>query len=192
MHDGWWAYSYYTDCRHALSGAHLLRELIYFSEMDEERKGWAAPIGELLLEMKREVEQVKEAGGDRLSADRLTELRTSYEWLVEEGLKANQPPEVPDPVGKQARSLLLRLERRKAEVLCLMTDLRVPFDNNQAERELRMIKLRQKMSGCFRTVEGARQCCRIRSYLSTMRKQGRGALKALERACAGGPLKPTS
>jgi transposase len=192
VHDGWWAYSSYTDCRHALCGAHLLRELSYFSEMDEQHKGWAAPIGELLLEMKREVAQAKEAGGDRLIADRLTELRTSYEVLVEEGLKANPPPEVSDPIGKQARNLLLRLERRQAEVLCFMTDLRVPFDNNQAERDLRMIKLRQKTSGCFRTGEGARHFCRIRSYVSTMRKQGREALSALERACIGTPFSPTS
>jgi transposase len=63
VHDGWWSYDYYTDCRHSLCGAHLLRELVYFSELDEERKRWATPLCELLLEMKREVEQVKEAGG---------------------------------------------------------------------------------------------------------------------------------
>jgi transposase len=192
VHDGWWAYSYYTGCQHALCGAHLLRELLYFSELDEEHKGWAAPLGELLLEIKREVEQVKEAGGTRLAETRLAELMTSYERLVGEGLKANPPPEVPDPLGKQARNLLLRLDGRQAEVLRFMTDLRVPFDNNQAERDLRMIKLRQKTSGCFRREEGARQFCRIRSYVSTMRKQGRGALKSLERACAGVAFHPTS
>jgi transposase len=192
VHDGWWAYSYYTGCTHALCGAHLLRELIYFSEMDEERKRWAAPIGELLLEMKQEVEQVKEAGGDRLAQERLRELRTSYDVLVGEGLTANPPPEEPDPIGKQARNLLLRLEGRQAEVLCFLSDFAVPFDNNQAERDLRMVKLKQKVSGCLRTEEGARQFCRIRSYLSTMRKQGKEALSALERACIGTPFSPTS
>lgn len=73
-----------------------------------------------------------------------------------------------------------------------MRDFAVSFDNHQAERDLRMIKLRQKTSGCFRTEEGVRQFCRIRSYLSTMRKQSRGALAALERACAGVPFRPTS
>jgi transposase len=192
VHDGWWAYSYYTDCRHALCGAHLLRELIYFSELDEKHKRWAAPLGELLPAMKREVEQVKEGGGERLTADRLGALTTSYDVLVAEGLKANPPPEVPDPIRKQARNLLLRLERRKEEVLCFMRDFTVAFDNNQAERDLRMVKLKQKTSGCLRTAEGARQFCRLRSYLSTMRKQGRGALSALERACTGVPFRPTS
>lgn len=80
------------------------------------------------------------------------------------------------------------MERRKEEVLRFLTDFTVPFDNNQAERDLRMIKLQQKTSGCFRTEEGARRFCRIRGYISTMRKQDRGVLRALEGACRGMPL----
>jgi len=188
VHDGWLAYTHYTRCRHALCGVHLLRELTYFEELSAETKAWASPLKELLLEMKREVERVREGGGKRLDHERLTSLIENYDRLVAEGLRAHPPPELPQQVCKQARNLLRRLERRKEEVLLFLTDFSVPFDNNQAERDLRMIKLQQKTSGCFRTEDGARRFCRIRSYLSTMRKQGRGVLPALEGACRGVPL----
>ncbi|MGB8507201.1 MAG: IS66 family transposase [Pyrinomonadaceae bacterium] len=188
VHDGWLAYSHYTRCRHALCGVHLLRELTYFEELGEETKAWAAPLKELLLEMKGEVERVSAEGGKQLVEDKLTSLTQSYDRLVTEGLRAQPPPRLPEQVRKQARNLLLRLERRKDEVLRFMVDFAVPFDNNEAERDLRMIKLQQKTSGCFRSEEGARRFCRIRSYVSTMRKQGRGVLHALEGACRGKPL----
>jgi transposase len=188
VHDGWPAYSFYTQCRHALCGAHLLRELTYFEELSEETKAWAAPLKGLLLEMKAEVERAGAEGGRQLAAERLMELTASYDRLITDGLQAQPPPEAPEPVKKQARNLLLRMERRKTEVLLFLTDFNVPFDNNQAERDLRMVKLQQKTSGCFRSEEGARRFCRIRSYLSTMRKHGRDVLLALEGACTGAPL----
>jgi transposase len=188
VHDGWAAYNSYTQCRHALCGVHLLRELTYFAELGEETKAWAEPLKELLLEMKGEVERVSAMGGKRLVEDKLTSLTQSYDRLITEGLRAQPPPEMPEQVRKQARNLLLRLERRKEEVLRFLTDFSVPFDNNQAERDLRMVKLQQKTSGCFRSEEGARRFCRIRSYVSTMRKQGRGVLRALAGACRGMPL----
>jgi transposase len=188
VHDGWPAYSFYTQCRHALCGAHLLRELTFFAELSEETKAWAAPLKGLLLEMKAEVERVDSQGGKRLTDERLAELTRSYDRLIMEGLEAQPPPGAPEPVRRQARNLLLRLQRRKGEVLLFLTDFTVPFDNNQAERDLRMVKLQQKTSGCFRSEEGARRFCRIRSYLSTMRKHGRDVLEALEGACTGAPL----
>lgn len=188
VHDGLLSYTHYTRCRHALCGVHLLRELTYFEEVSAETEAWAAPLKGLLLEMKGEVEQTRGGGGKRLAAERLTELAASYDRLVARGLCEPPPPDVPEQVRKQARNLLLRLGRRKEEVLRFLNDFSVPFDNNQAERDLRMIKLQQKTSGCFRTQEGARRFCRIRSYVSTMRKHGRGVLEALERACAGAPL----
>lgn len=81
-----------------------------------------------------------------------------------------------------------RLRRRRDEILRFMTDLSGPFDNNGSERDLRMIKLQQKTSGCFRTPDGARNFCRVRSYLLTARKQGYSLLRALERALAGKPF----
>jgi transposase len=188
VHDGLLSYSYYNQCRHALCGVHLLRELTYFEELSAETKAWAAPVKELLLEMKREVEQVREAGGKRLAEDELRSLTESYDNLVAAGLEAESPPDVPEQVRKQARNLLLRLERRKEEVLRFLSDFAVPFDNNQAERDLRMVKLQQKTSGCFRSEDGARNFCRIRSYVSTARKQGRAVMQALEGACRGAPL----
>jgi transposase len=188
VHDGWLAYSSYTHCRHALCGVHLLRELTYFAELGEETKAWAARLTELLLEMKGEVERVTADGGQQIAAEKLAALTQSYDQLIAAGLKAPPAAGVPEGVSRQGRSLLLRLERRKQEVLRFLTDFSVPFDNNQAERDLRMVKLQQKTSGCFRTEEGARRFCRIRSYVSTTRKQGRGVLHALEEACRGKPL----
>jgi transposase len=188
VHDGWLSYTYYPKCKHALCGAHILRELIYFEELSAETKAWAGSLKELLLEMKGEAERVCSEGGKRRAAERLAELTASYDRLVAEGLEAQPSPEVPEQVRRQARNLLLRLERRKEEVLRFLSDFSVPFDNNQAERDLRMIKLQQKTSGCFRTEEGARQFCRIRSYVSIMRKQGRRVLEALEGACRRMPL----
>jgi transposase len=188
VHDGWLAYKYYTRCRHALCGVHLLRELTYFEELSVETKVWATPLKELLLEMKGAVERVRGEGGKRLAEDEFRSLTQSYDRLIAEGQKAQPPPGVPELVRNQARNLLLRVERRREEVLLFLSDFSIPFDNNQAERDLRMIKLQQKTSGCFRSQEGARRFCRIRSYVSTMRKQGKEVLQAFEGACRGAPL----
>ena len=130
---------------------HLLRELTYFEELSAETKVWAAPLKELLLEMKREVERERGEGGKRLAEDDLRSLTESYDRLVATGLEGQPPPDVPEQVRKQGRNLLLRLERRREEVLLFLNDFAVPFDNNQAERDLRMVKLQQKTSGCFRS-----------------------------------------
>jgi transposase len=170
-----------------------LRELTFFAELNAEQKSWAEPLRELLLEIKSAVERAREVGSKHLADEEQAALSCRYDELVRQGLELN--PKVartaapPDGVyHKQARNLLLRLERRKEEVLRFMTDFSVPFDNNQAERDLRMVKLQQKVGGCFRSEEGARQFCRIRGYISTMRKQGKGVLRALVGACRGAPL----
>jgi transposase len=204
VHDGWWSYDYYTNCRHSLCCVHLLRELTFFAELNAEQNAWAAPLKELLLEIKRAVERARDAGGKHLSADEAARFTAHYDRLVQQGLAQNPPagtcsarnelekasdtPSVEGVYQKQARNLLLRLERRREEVLRFMRDFSVPFDNNQAERDLRMVKLQQKVGGCFRSEDGARSFCRIRGYLSTMRKQGKGVLQALAGACRGTPL----
>ena len=169
--------------------------------MNDEQQAWAAPLKELLLEIKAAVEQAREAGEKQLMTQAQARLSDRYDELVGQGLWLNPPlagraaptaaaDEAGEKVGcqKQAHNLLRRLERRKAEALRFMTDFGGPFENNQAERDLRMVKLQQKVSGCFRSEEGARRFCRIRGYISTMRKQGRGVLGALEGACRGKPL----
>ena len=207
VHDAWWSYDYYTSCRHALCGAHILRELTFFAELSSEQKVWAAPLKELLVEIKAAVAQAHESGDKRLATDEQAALSERYDQLIQQGLRINPPAETCRAPGeqtktsstlpsngvteKQARNLLLRMQRRREEVLRFMTDFSVPFDNNQAERDLRMVKLQQKVSGCFRSEEGARQFCRIRGYISTMRKQGREVLVSIERACRGAPLSPT-
>jgi transposase len=184
VHNGWLSYTHYLGCHHALCGAHLLRELTYFEELSEVTKAWASPLKELLLEMKGVVERE----GAQVPAWRVEELTARYDRLVAGGREAQPPPDIPQSACGQARSLLRRLARRKEEVLRFLSDPSVPFDNNLAERDLRMVKLQQKVSGCFRTDEGARRFCRIRSYVSTARKQGSGVLRALEGACRGVPL----
>ena len=131
VHDGLFAYKHYTHCRHALCGVHLLQELTYFEELTAETKIWAAPLIELLLEMKEAVERVRAEGGKRLSEDRPESLTESYERLVASGQKAQPPPDIPGQVLKRARNRLPRFERRREEVLCLLTDFALPFDYNQ-------------------------------------------------------------
>jgi transposase len=200
VHDGWWSYDYYTRCRHSLCGAHLLRELTFFSELNAEQKSWAELLKALLLEIKGRVEGSRESESKSLGTEEQAAFTHRYDELIWQGLREHETTaqaaapttqEIAarsDSCHKQARNLLLRMQRKKPEVLRFMTDFSIPFDNNQAERDLRMVKLQQKVSGCFRSEEGARQFCRIRGYISTMRKQGKGILPALAGACRGKPL----
>jgi transposase len=121
-----------------------------------------------------------------------------YQQLLKKAEKINplpSPGKDADVEKKKLRdqkpspsNLIKRLQHKRDEVLRFMTDLSVPFDNNGSERDLRMIKLQQKISGCFRTADGARNFCRVRSYLSTARKQGYSLLCSLERLFNGKPL----
>jgi transposase len=135
--------------------------------------------------------------GTQLSAQAKIDFLRRYDRLVKKADRLNPPPLVRKDVGDAAqksstqltpRRLINRLQRRRDEVLRFMSDITVPFDNNGSERDLRMVKLQQKISGCFRTSDGARCFCRVRSYLSTARKQGHSLLSSLERAFNGKPL----
>lgn len=191
VHDALGGYFQY-DCAHSLCNAHLLRDLTAVSETTRQR--WPARLAELLLKIKTAVARAQDAGQTCLAARRLRHFTDQYRQLLRTGLRANPPPKPTGRVGRPRqgpiRSLLLRLKTHQAAVLAFMLDFRVPFDNNQAERDLRMVKVRQKVSGGFRSWRGAQMFCRIRGYLSTMRKQGHNALAVLYSVFAGQPLLP--
>ena len=200
VHDGLSFYHQYP-WQHGLCNAHHLRELTFIEE--EHQQEWAGKMKALLVEMKGEVEGAREAGLERLEEGKQQELEGRYQKLLEEGLKANPSPdpEAGLPLERKkrgrkkqskAKNLLDRLSKYRREVLAFMYDFRVPFDNNLAERDLRMMKVQQKISGCFRTEEGARCFCRIRGYISTMRKQGKKLLTGLEGVFIGQPFIPVS
>ena len=190
VHDGWRSYAVY-DCVHALCNAHHLRELSFLVERYEQE--WADEMMTLLVTMKTAVEQAQARGQTQLSTYKMTQFEQQYRDLIETGLKLNPPhPPVANSRGRPkqspARNLLERLDTHQAEVLRFIHDFQVPFDNNQAERDIRMMKLKQKISGGFRSGEGAQIFCRIRGYLSTLKKQGHNLLNALEQVFLGHPM----
>jgi transposase len=141
----------------------------------------------LLVEAKRTVEDARAIGGDHLDAATLHSIRVRYGQLVAKGFAANPAPETGKRSGyeKKAFNLLVRLDGQRADVLRFVCDFNVPFDNNQAERDIRMVKLQQKISGSWRTLEGARNFCAIRSYASTLRKRDRNVLAGLRQLFEG-------
>ena len=186
VHDGWASYREYA-CTHALCNAHHLRELIYLEETTQQP--WTRKMIEFLRAAKKEADAAKEA--DRAINDtRLTVLRRRYRTILTEGERDNpRSTHRPRRRGRIKQSpavnLLIRLREHTHDVLRFLTDARVPFDNNQAERDIRMPKLKQKTSGCFRTVAGADSFAIIRSYLATLRKQSRNVFHALTFAFHG-------
>lgn len=182
---------------HALCNAHHLRVLLFLQERYPQK--WIEPLIALLLQIKQKVEVAQKKNETRLSKRQETLFSTRYDRLIQQGLRANPAsPTSNRKAGqrgrlkqKPARNLLLRLKEHKAAVLAFMVDFKVPFDNNQSEPDLRMMKVKQKISGCFRSEAGAEIFCQIRTYLSTTRKNGLLALHALRLAFMGTPYLPS-
>lgn len=194
VHDGWAGYRTQTTCRHALCNIHHLRELTFVEE--QYQQGWATDLKALLLEMKTAVEGARTAGLPQLPLTARDALVARYAALLAAGHAANPPPaRRPRQRGRVKQSpvqnLLERLWLGQDQVLAFLDDLAIPFDNNQAERDLRMLKVQQKVSGSFRSAAGADAFSRIRSYLSTLHKQGVALLAALETLFTGQPLYPS-
>jgi transposase len=192
VHDGWSPYWRYP-LTHALCGAHLLRELE--AATDEPGQGWAAGMAELLADAKTAADRARAAGADQVDDGLRARLKARYQRLLADGHAANPPPRHRGPRRGRARrspaaNLLDRLDRHQVEVLRFLDDLRVPFDNNQAERDLRMVKLQQKISGCWRTLPGAQAFLTLRSYISTARKHGMNPLAVLRQLFQGNPWLP--
>ena len=191
MHDCWASYWNYPDIQHAVCCAHLLRELTGIDENHPEQK-WASAFTDLLLEMKKVKDKAVEKGKDFLSYYHYHKFDKKYDELIGQARKENPLPETTEKKrGRKKKGKILALVERlanyKASVCLFIHNFNVPFDNNQAERDLRMIKVKTKVSGCFRTEEGARDYLKIMSYVGTAHKQGYNAYEAIKNAISGHP-----
>lgn len=193
VHDFWAPY-WTFDVTHAVCGAHLLRELAAAAEVDGQA-GWAEPLDRLLCEINRTVIAARDAGADELAPQLLAGYRRRYNDLITAGWAAN-PDHAPGGRGRRRRpfhvNLLDRLDGHRDEVLRFAADLRVPMTNNGSEQDVRPIKIRMKIAGCLRTTAGAQAFCRLRSYLSTARKQDQTGFTVLRMLADGHPWMPAA
>lgn len=187
VHDHWQSYFKY-DCDHSLCNAHHIRELTFVHE--HYGQPWAKKMIDFLCEVKEDVDKTKIAQIS-FEAAIIKKYERKYKRILSEGFNINPPPE-PDKVKKRGRKykgkvlrLLERLRDYQNETLAFMYDFNVPFDNNLAERDIRMVKVQQKVSGLFRSFCGAEQFCLIRSFISTVKKQGFSVIDALEKILNG-------
>ena len=194
VHDCWGPY-WRLLCEHSLCNAHLLRELTFQRETTRQR--WPKRMIDLLIRCRDHCEAARAAGETALSAWRIQRIFRDYSAILDKALMRNPRTERQDKRrGRVKQSLTFNLINRMREhadaVLRFVTDLRVPFTNNLAERAIRMPKVKQKISGCFRTFEGAQNFCTIRSYLDTMHKQGHNMFEVLRQTFMGRPPSPDS
>jgi transposase len=190
IHDFWKPY-FRLECEHGLCNPHLLRELQALSELGQQP--WTSDLSQLLLDMNEfsKTQKVVPAPQD------LDPWLKNYEAILQAGWKLNpilpssNPSKRGRPKHSKAQNLLERFQTHRDSILAFLFDPTVPFSNNLAEQDIRMLKVQQKISGCFRTFKGAQYFCRIRSYLSTARKQSRNIFNAIVSALSGQPFIPS-
>ena len=192
VHDGWAPYRAYTDVTHALCNAHHLRELDAVAATDGQ--GWATDMIALLADTWHQVIDTRTTGATSLNPQALADIRAAYTTIIAAGHAANPPP---PPSGRRGRTrkakaanLLARLDTYADDVLRFTGDFAVAFDNNEAERQVRMVKIQQKISGGFRTATGATAWLNLRSYLATALKHNINPLAALQQLTHNNPWTP--
>jgi len=193
VHDHWSPYNKYS-CSHSFCNAHHLRELDFISQ--SEKVLWSEDMHALLTKINREVTKAKEKGKKALSTDKIARFSHHYDAICN-GAMVYYPP--PDKTVKKTRgrlaqpkgkNLLDRFAKYKDEVLRFSADFDVPFTNNLAERDLRMIKVKEKISGMFASLKGGKIFARIRGYISTLKKNDRPVLKELNNVLSARPYLP--
>lgn len=199
IHDRWEPYFGYGNCRHGLCGAHLFRDLRFVWEQHEEK--WAKNMRRVLGKMNAAVNEAKSKGKTRFNAPTVQYWRGRYRRILNMGFEFHRKQDdeegvvsLPGTRGRKkqrpGKNLLDALREHERSVLLFLKDFTVPFTNNQAERDIRMTKVKIKVSGCFRSQEGAGHFCRIRGYLSTAKKQGWNLLDAIKSVIHGAPFQP--
>jgi transposase len=187
VRDGYAGYQHLSGASHAWCGAHLLRDLRSVHEADPEHQLWAVAMATTLLEAKTLTEAALAAGRNALTEAELRHIRSAYAGAIAYGRTENPP----DATGeRRARVLIERFATHRDMILRFTVDLAVAFTNNQAERDVRPVKLQQKISGCWRTLQGLHDFAVVRSYLTTATKHGLDNLDVLRQLFTTGPWLP--
>ena len=181
IHDHWSPYLHYNNITHSFCNAHILRELQ--SQIDNHDKLWAKELQTLLKKANKIVKIHKEEQKTSLSNEIRDKIIKEYEKITSKAIKEYPPPKKSNKRGRpkqeKGKNLLDRLIKHQTETLRFIDDFRVPFTNNLAERDLRMIKVKQKISGTFASFKGAELFCRIKSFIATLKKNSLSVLDGL-------------
>jgi transposase len=189
VRDGYAGYTHLTDAHHAWCGAHLLRDLAAFGRADPDRQVWATAMADLLIDAHHYTQNARARGAEHLDEPTLTDLRRRYLGAYTAGIRDNHNRA--GPLARDAHALARRFRDHQDMILRFMTDLAVPFTNNQAERDLRPVKIQQRTSGgTWRTLAGLADFAVVQSYLSTARKWGIDSYDALTRLFTTGAWLP--